>query len=261
MPALYSIAKRAPDAGPGRSSQKGGNTMYKYELHCHTGDVSVCARITPEELVRRYDALGYSGLVLTNHYSPMTFFGHHLLNPQKAVEHYLSAYRRLQKFCGSSFTVLLGVELRHWGTVNDYLIYGVEEDWLAAQKDLLLLGEKKMSERVHSQGYLVYQAHPYRPFIEVCNPEYIDGIEVFNGHTSLENNIKALEWSELIDKPMISGSDTHFINDNICGGIATEIPIYNNRDLIDTLKSGKYELLCDKDFAGNIKYTGHEKSA
>ena len=61
--------------------------MYKYELHCHTGDVSQCAKISPEELVRRYDKAGYSGLVVTNHFSPSTFRYTAMIPTKKQVEH------------------------------------------------------------------------------------------------------------------------------------------------------------------------------
>lgn len=217
--------------------------MYKYELHCHTGGVSRCATINPKDLVRKYEAAGYSGLVLTDHYSPLTFLPGHYLRPQKAIEHYLSSYRELKDWCSDSFTVLLGLELRHYGVVNDYLIYGVEEDWLRQQKNMLLWSEKKVCDEMHKQGYLVYQAHPYRPLIYRCDPKYIDGIEVFNGHTDAHRNEKALQWAKACGKPMSSGSDTHREKDVPRGGIETLRPIRTNADLLQTLRSGSYALL------------------
>ena len=217
--------------------------MYKYELHCHTGGVSRCATIDPKALVRKYEKEGYSGLVLTDHYSPLTFLPSNYLNPQKAVDRYLSSYHTLKDWCGSSFTVLLGLELRHYGVVNDYLIYGVEEDWLKQQKNMLLWSEKKVCEEMHKQGYLIYQAHPYRPLIYRCNPKYIDGIEVYNGHTGAERNEKALQWAESLGKPMTSGSDTHHIKDCPRGGIESMRPIRTNADLLDVLRGQKYNLL------------------
>lgn len=217
--------------------------MYKYELHCHTGDVSQCAKISPEDLVRRYDQAGYSGLVITNHFSPSTFRYTAMIPTKKQVEHYLSAYRRLRAFAGDSFTVLLGLELRHYFTVNDYLIYGVEEAWLRRQPNLLLWGERKMAEEMHAAGYLVYQAHPFRPFIYRCAPSLLDGIEVFNGHTSPKGNGQALRWARQLEKPMLSGSDTHSLTDAISGGILTGKPIADNGDLLHTLRTGQYALL------------------
>ena len=219
--------------------------MYRYELHCHTGLVSRCATIEPKKLVRRYEAAGYDGIVLTDHYSPMTFFGRHLFAPQKELDRYLASYHELKAYCGSAFTVLLGMELRHYGTVNDYLVYGVEEDWLKQQGNMLLWNEKTMSRRLHEQGYLVYQAHPYRPLIKRCDPALLDGIEVFNGHTNEEHNREALLWAERNGTPMIGGSDTHRVTDRLCGGICTRTPITTNEDLLRVLKEQKYELISD----------------
>lgn len=217
--------------------------MYQYELHCHTGPVSLCATIEPKTLVKRYEAAGYDGIVLTDHYSPMTFLGRHFFAPHKEIDRYLYSYHQLKAYCGSAFTVLLGLELRHYGTANDYLIYGIDEDWLKAQGNLLLWGEKTMSRRFHEQGCLVYQAHPFRRFMTRCDPALLDGIEVFNGHTDAKANEAALRWAETHRKRMISGSDTHSDSDALCGGIRTETPIRTNDDLLQVLKTQAYDLI------------------
>lgn len=54
---------------------------YKYELHCHTGAVSRCGRVEPEKIVEMYVEAGYNGIVVTDHYSPMTFPIHRLACP------------------------------------------------------------------------------------------------------------------------------------------------------------------------------------
>lgn len=222
---------------------------YKYELHCHTAGVSQCASIKPSELVRHYEEFGYDGIVLTDHYSPLTFYKNYLC-PQRDIDRYLSSYRELKEYCGRSFTVLLGMELRHYATANDYLIYGVEEDWLRVQKNMLLWNEKKAYEIVHKQGYLLYQAHPYRPFITRCKTDYIDGIEVYNGHTTAERNKEAFRWAEASGMPMISGSDCHSPTDSSKGGIETDVKIENNAELLSVLKSGKYNILGDNNENG-----------
>ena len=56
---------------------------YKYELHCHTGAVSRCGRVEPEKIVEMYVEAGYNGIVVTDHYSPMTFPIHRLACPKR----------------------------------------------------------------------------------------------------------------------------------------------------------------------------------
>ena len=113
---------------------------------------------------------------------------------------------------------MLGMELRHYATANDYLIYGVEEDWLRKQHNLLAVWEKQMYQMMHAQGYLVYQAHPFRPGIRRCNPDYIDGIEIYNGKTDVLKNLAR-------------------------GGIITNHKIKNNSDLLQTLQSQDFKMI------------------
>ena len=75
---------------------------YKYELHCHTGKVSMCGKVEPKRIVELYKQNGYSGIVLTDHYSELTFYNRHLFNPQKEMDFYLSAYRELKEYCKDS---------------------------------------------------------------------------------------------------------------------------------------------------------------
>ena len=216
---------------------------YKYEMHTHTGPVSQCGRVAPKEILRMYMDKGYSGIVLTDHYSPVTFYNHNYFAPQKKIDFYLQSYREMKKIAPSDFTVMLGVELRHYGTANDYLVYGVDEQWLTKQGNLLAVWEKQMYQLMHSEGYLVYQAHPFRPGIRRCNLDYIDGVEIYNGKTPKESNEKAEAWARENGKLMVSGSDFHTPAHLARGGIITQSPIRNNDDLLDTLRSMDFEMI------------------
>ena len=137
----------------------------------------------------------------------------------------------------------LGIELRHYGTANDYLIYGVEEEWLKKQGNLMAIWEEKVYRLMHSEGYLVYQAHPFRTGIRRCNPDFIDGVEIYNGKTSRECNERAEAWAKENNKLMVSGSDFHVPRQLARGGIITKKPINNNADLLDMLKSMDFEMI------------------
>ena len=219
---------------------------YKYELHCHTGMVSRCGRVLPEEIVKLYKEQGYSGIVVTDHYSPMTWRKPlQIICPHKTGgnEFYLSSYREMKKYETDDFSVLFGIELRHYGTANDYLIYGVEEEWFEKQGNLMSVYEKDVFKLMDSQGYLVYQAHPFRPGIRRCNPDYIHGVEVYNGKCNKEQNQKALQWAQENGKLMVSGSDFHVAKQLAKGGIITTKPIRTNSDLLQVLKSQDFEMI------------------
>lgn len=89
--------------------------------------------------------------------------------------------KRAAERLNPDFTVLLGMELRHYGTANDYLIYGVNEDFIYAAGNLMKPWEKKVYDMCHKNGFLVFQAHPFRAGIRQCDERYIDGIEIYNG--------------------------------------------------------------------------------
>lgn len=214
---------------------------YKYELHCHTGCVSRCGRVEPEEIVKLYKSKGYNGIVVTDHYSPMTFTPNWC--PQKQIDFYLSGYRRMKAAAGDDFTVLLGIELRHYFTANDYLIYGIDEDFLYSSGNLMKPWEKEVFRLVKEKGYLIYQAHPFRVGIRRCNPNYIDGVEIYNGKTGKAENQKAFEWAKENNKLMVSGSDFHTVKNLARGGIITDTPVKNNSDLLEILRSQNFEMI------------------
>lgn len=218
---------------------------YKYELHCHTKYGSrQCGRVEPKEIVKLYKEQGYSGIVITDHYSPLTFdLFHGYFYPKKFIDHYINPYYDMKQYEDNDFSVMFGMELRHYGTANDYLIYGVDENWLKEQGNLLALGEKQMYKMMHNQGYLVYQAHPFRPGIIRCNPAYIDGVEVYNGKTDRASNLKAYEWAKESGKLMVSGSDFHTTKNLAKGGIITDHKINNNSDLLETLRSMDFRMI------------------
>ena len=217
--------------------------QYKYEMHCHTKMVSQCGQVEPEEVVRLYKEHGYSGIVVTEHYSPLTYGLDSYHKPERRIHFYLSSYRKMKEYEDENFKVFLGMELRHYATANDYLIYGVTEEWLLGQSNLMLLFERSMYKTMHEAGFLVYQAHPFRPFIRRCNPKYVDGIEIYNGKTDRYRNYKALNWAATHKKLMISGSDFHEKEHLARGGIITTRPIKDNADLVRILKAQDFEMI------------------
>ncbi len=216
---------------------------YKYELHCHTGCVSRCGRVEPEKILKLYMEKGYNGIVVTDHYSPMTFKLSKLSCPQKEMDFYLEGYRRMKRASESDFTVLLGVELRHYFTANDYLIYGITEEFLYNAGNLLNVWEKEVKRLCEKNGFLVYQAHPFRTGIRRCRSDYIDGVEVYNGKTKKKLNDRAYQWARDENKLMVSGSDFHTEKNLARGGIITDEPIKTNRDLLRILKSQHFEMI------------------
>ena len=220
--------------------------FYLTELHCHTGEVSNCADAPAEFVINKYVECGYDTLVVTNHLSKYTFRGGRKKYRggdtwDEKIDFYMNGFELVQNASQGRINVLLGVELRLNTDDNDYLIYGIDEAFLRANPDILDISLKELGQRVHSAGGILFQAHPFRNDMRVMNPEYLDGIEVFNGHNfQLSRNNIALSWAEMFGLREISGSDFHDPHHIPLGGILTDEPITDMNSLMSALKSGNY---------------------
>lgn len=218
------------------------------ELHAHTSDTSRCAGVDAKDLIALYKQAGTDTVVITDHLSPSTFeaYPKGSLSWAEKVNILLTGYRNAKQAAGDDLTVLLGMELRfdRKGDNNDYLVYGVTEEFLYQNPDLLDMRLSSFSELAHKNGLLIFQAHPFRTGMHIVNPAYLDGIEVYNAcvrHNS--RNSIAEAWAKLHKLRGSSGSDFHQIEDVAHGGMRTEHKILTNADLLQTLKSGNYTLV------------------
>ena len=228
---------------------------YKTELHCHTSESSKCALETPERVVERYLDAGYSTLVITNHINHSTYacdrFEKYLSENgfedtwDHRVDYFVRDYNRAVKAANGKLNIILGLELRLIAdTPNDYLIYGVTEEWLRNSEMVRHIKIKELSQYVRESGLLIYQAHPFRNGITIVKPSLLDGYEVFNGNLGHDSrNDIAEAWAKKFDLPGISGSDLHKSHHVICAGIETDFPITNNEELLQALKEQNYKLI------------------
>ena len=218
--------------------------QYKYELHCHTKETSLCGQVPAAEIVKMYKEAGYNGIVITDHYSPMTFKPSRVWRPQTDMDFYLSGYKEALRYADENFTVLLGMEIRYYATANDYLVYGVTEDFLRNNGNLMKLYPKKFYKLAKANNMLVVQAHPFRKLMIRTNPRHLDGTEIHNGKADIESNLKAAKWAEENNMAIrVSGSDFHRPKNLAAGGIITNEPIKTNDDLLRILRNGNFEMI------------------
>lgn len=218
---------------------------YKYELHCHTAQTSPCAAIDAKDVVEFYKSIGYSGMVITDHYSFRTFGTESSFKKQVDVERFLDGYRTALAAAGENFTVLLGMEIRFFATTNDFLVYGIDEDFVCKSGNLLFKYPRRFYETVKQNGGIVIQAHPFRKYVHRANPKYLDGCEIFNAKDRKKDyNQKAELWAREQDfRILTGGADFHRESQKEnAAGIITEEKIKSNADLLRILKSGEYKL-------------------
>ena len=217
-----------------------GYAVYKFETHLHTSEVSPCARIPAQEMVRLYRDAGYSGLLVTDHLYPpnLELFG--CDGWHATMERFMLGYR-LAKEEGDRIgvDVLLGAELLPDGGNNEYLLFGLTEEFLYRHENICRYDLVRLREACTDAGVLIYQAHPYRPEMTRGLPGFLDGVEVYNGcprHGS--RNELALAYAERNRLGMSSGSDAHQYEDVGRGGIMTETRITDLKSLCEALSGG-----------------------
>ncbi len=222
--------------------------MPRYELHAHTSECDLAAHVGGAEMARLYRAAGYDGLVITDHYFDLFFswFSRELegLSHAAAMDRWLRGYHAARE-AGErlGLVVLPGAEVRFSGTVNDYLIYGCDEDFLRHAPRLNELSGLDALLAILPEEACVVQAHPFREGMTVIDPSPLFGIEAWNGGTDPRRNALAAQYARDFGKPMTSGSDFHHESHLARGGIETDRPIRTPRDLTAVLRSGDYRLL------------------
>lgn len=222
--------------------------MGKFELHVHTKECDIVACSYAADIVKMYHDAGYDGLVITDHYFSCFYdwFADELIGlsdrdvAKRRLKGYYEAKNEGEKL---GFSVLPGAEVRFDGTINDYLIYGLDEDFFLSCPVLNRLKNLEELKRVLPEEALIVQAHPFRNKMTVCDPTPIFGIEVYNGGTEPFRNEMAELFASHYEKAMTSGSDFHSSGALGRGGIFCEEKISCPQDLVRVLKSGNYRLI------------------
>ena len=219
--------------------------MYKIDTHVHTAEVSPCGVVKAKEIVKLYKESGYYGLIITDHYGDYFFHNHEKLDWNDKIDKLLTGYYKARDEAEKEgLLVLLGIEINFLWSSNDYLIYGLNEEFLKENRNLHHLDLKEFKELIKQEKAVIYQAHPFRPGMEILDPEFLDGVEVFNGNPRHNSrNDLAYKYSLENDLKMLSGSDFHQEEDLARGGIITDKKINNMEEFIGILAADDYQLL------------------
>lgn len=224
--------------------------MYKYELHMHTSECDRDAYLSARELVHLYKNAGYDGMVVTDHYIERFYtlwFPEEVtgLTHEQQVTRWLKGFRTAREEGEKiGFTVLPGTEVRFDNYPNDYLIYGLHEDFFYTVPRLNEMGDIYNLLAALPPDVCVVHAHPFRDDMVVETPaEGLFGMEVYNGGTAPFRNNLARQYAAHYNLAMTSGSDIHDMTRFAKGGIMTEQRIQTPEDLVRVLRSGAYSLI------------------
>lgn len=218
--------------------------MYKYDTHVHTLETSWCSKIAASEAVRLYSEAGYKGIVITDHYTKEFFDSIEGSWEEKVKRYLLGFYSAAREGKETGLKIILGVELRIYGSANDYLLFGATEEFFINNPGLYDMPLERLKPLLERHGILIFQAHPFRQWMTRALPSLLDGAEVYNGHHRQDSaNHLALEFAKDNHLIMLSGSDCHHPADVGRGGIILPTAPQNSAELAAAIKTENYELI------------------
>ncbi len=216
---------------------------YLYETHSHTSEASACGKVSGADYTDFMKKRGFQGMIITDHF----FNGNSAIDRNlpwnERVAGYVSGYKKaLAAAEGKDFDVLFGVEFNFEG--DEYLIYGIDEQWLLENEDIMTMTRKEVYDRVHATADAVLiQAHPYRErgYLKdiKLTPEICDGIEGYNAANPDYQNALGYQYGKKLGLPMTAGSDIHFYNDDPMGGMLLPRRITDVSEYVDMIRKGE----------------------
>lgn len=214
--------------------------VYKYDLHVHTSPVSKCGDLSPQEVVDAYATLGFSGIVITNHFSESVLNGK---SKDEFLEYYLSDYHTAREYGKKKgLDVFPGLEMRFPENNNDYLVYGIDENDICRAFDYIYTDYEAFYKGFKNDRNLIIQAHPFRSSCTLQRLDILDGIEVYNMHPG-HNSRVALAAKLVHDNPHLcitGGTDFHHENHQGMCAMCFEEKVSHSFKLAEIIRSGNY---------------------
>lgn len=185
---------------------------YLYETHMHTSQASKCGHMTGADHAAYYKAMGYQGIIVTDHFYGGNTCIDRSLPWDEWVGQFCKGYEDAKKEGDRiGLDVFFGWE-QGYGD-DEYLIYGLDKDWLLQHEEIKNCSRARQLELVHEGGGCVVQAHPFRirgymTCIRV-GKDFCDGIEAANAGNEPMNDVYAMNYGLENGFTMTAGSDNH----------------------------------------------------
>ena len=196
---------------------------YIYETHLHTIEGSACSDTPAKDYIKHMQKIGYSGMIVTDHF----FNGNSCINREliweDKVELYCKGYEHaLEAAKDTDFQVFFGIEYNFEG--DEYLPYGVDKKWLLANPKIMEMTRSELHSAVNSAGGIMIQAHPHRErgYLNTIHlaPNDVDGAEAYNAENPDWQNALGYQYSKSHNMLVSSGSDIHHLTQKHMGGMS-----------------------------------------
>ena len=222
---------------------------YRYELHMHSREASLCAQSSIHDMIRRYAELGFAGGVITQHFFCGNTSIDRYLPWEDFVEQYSRGYYDGQETAAKlGFHLLFGVE-EGYGGGKEFLAYGFEPEFLKEHPQLRNAPMAAWTQAVHGVGGVLIYAHPFRTRSYISNPNalpdmaFADGVELYNRGNSSQDDRTAVEVFGGMDCIFTAGSDTHNAEFSDPYGIRLPYEVHTSAELAAALKRKDHSLI------------------
>ena len=228
-----------------------GGYMFFYETHMHTSEGSACGFASGAMQARHYKALGYDGIVVTEHF----FNGNSRINVDFPFE---SWERKIDLFCKGyenaydegkkiGLKVFFGFEFNYKTT--EWLVYGIGKDFLKAHPEIMEMPPEKFLPLFKENGGFIIQAHPFREAsyistMRVC-PGLCDALEVYNANNTERSNICAEFFAGQFQLRMTCGSDCHKVTQEKYSAMGSDTQITCLSEFCKSIAQGRLKLIKD----------------
>ena len=224
--------------------------QYKYEIHCHTSEGSVCGKVSAKQIVEFYAEKKYAGIVITDHFTGSTTVPKHYKWKDR-VDHFFTGFEAA-KAEGDKCGLDVFASLEYSDRGNDFLFYGAGKEFLLENPDMRDIGLPSLLKRVRDAGIFIIHAHPFLqadwiPEIKLV-PEFTDAVQVTHSGSRPPSAAEALDrrarwYADEYGLIKVGGSDTHHFDRLRLSGIAAERKAKDIMDLVAMIKEGKTEVI------------------
>lgn len=221
----------------------------KFDMHCHTKEGSIDAKVDLESYVKELMRQGFDGMLVTDH------------NSYKGHDKWAQIEQRVLEEGGKDFIVLRGIE---YDTSDGGHILAILPE--AADTRILEIrgmNVARLEKLVHELGGILGPAHPYgNGFFAFMNTAFgkrnermmkqFDFTESFNACSKPFQNLLAKKLAARFRMVEFAGSDAHKMH--VIGSAYTifDEHIRNNDDLIRVVKSGQ-KTIADGDWSDKVR--------
>jgi hypothetical protein len=218
---------------------------YLYETHLHTSQSSACGVSPGREYISRYKDLGYTGIIITDHFYRGNTAVDRSLPWKKWVDHFCRGFEDArEEGARRGLDVFFGWEETFEG--DDYLVYGLDRQWLLEHPGAARWTRQEQYQWVSRFGGCVVHAHPFRQhyYIDCIHlfPELVHAVEAANaGNHEQSYDALAKRYAEKLGLPLTAGSDIHHqedVREDTTFGVYLDKRMETIADYVEAVKTG-----------------------